>query len=135
VSEIRLLSAEDFDALAHIWSRAYPGAKIVSQEDRESFRERALRLHEEDPTSNFYGLFRDGRLLGVMCFHDFDMKFLGARVPAGGVGQVAVDLLHKKEHVAKEMMVFYLRHYRDQGTPLAVLHPFRPDLCRHTDSI
>jgi predicted acetyltransferase len=130
VSEIRLLSAQDFDALAHIWTRAYPGAKVVSDEDRERFRDRALKLHEEDPTSNFYGLFRDDRLLGIMCFHDFEMNSLGARVPAGGVGQVAVDLLHKKEHVAKEMMGFYLRHYRDRGFPLAVLYPFRPDFYR-----
>ena len=129
MSEIRLLSAGDFDALAHIWSTAYPGAKIVSDEDRARFRDRALKLHEEDPTSSFYGLFRDGDLLGIMCFHDFLMNFLGAQVAAGGVGQVAVDLLHKKEHVAKEMMGFYLRHYRERGVPLAVLYPFRPDLC------
>ncbi len=130
MSDIRLLATQDFQALANIWSTAYPGAKIVTEEERERFRERALRLHEEDPTSNFYGLFREGRLLGIMCFHDFHMNFLGARVPAGGVGQVAVDLLHKKEHVAKEMMGFYLRYYRERGEPLAVLYPFRPDFYR-----
>ena len=130
MSEIRLLSAPDFQALAHIWSTAYPGAKLLSQQDRERFRDRALGLHEEDPTSNFYGLFRDGRLLGIMCFHDFHMSFLGAQIPAGGVGQVAVDLVHKKEHVAKEMMGFFLRHYRGLGTPLVALYPFRPDFYR-----
>ena len=130
MSEIRRLSAHDFDALTHIWSTAYPGAKVFTEEERERFRERALRLHEEDPTSNFYGLFRDGCLLGVICFHDFQMNFLGARVPVGGVGQVAVDLLHKKEHVAKEMMGFDLRYYRERGAPLAVLYPFRPDFYR-----
>ena len=127
MSEIRLLSAQDFDALTHVWSTAYPGAKIVTKEEQERFQERALRLHEEDPMSNFYGLYRDGRLLGVMCFHDFQMNFLGARVPAGGVGQVAVDLTHKKEHVAKEMMSYFLRHYRQRGTPIVLLYPFRPD--------
>jgi predicted acetyltransferase len=127
VSDIRRLSAEDFDALTHIWSTAYPGAKVFTEEERERGRERALRLHQDDPTSNFYGLFRDGRLLGIMCFHDFQMNFLGARVPAAGVGQVAVDLRHKKEHVAKEMMSYFLRHYRERGTPIVLLYPFRPD--------
>jgi predicted acetyltransferase len=127
VSEIRRLVVQDFDALTHIWSTAYPGAKVFTEEERERFRERALRLHEEDPTSNFYGLFRQGRLLGIMCFHDFQMNFLGARVPAGGVGQVAVVLLYKKEHVAKEMMSYFLRHYRQRGTPIVLLYPFRPD--------
>lgn len=127
MSEIRLLTAPDFDALAHIWSTAYPGGKIFTKEERERFKERALRLHAEDPTANFYGLFRNGRLLGIMCFYDFDMSFLGARVPAGGVGQVAVDLTHKKEHVAKEMMSYFLQHYRERGTPIVLLYPFRPD--------
>jgi predicted acetyltransferase len=43
---------------------------------------------------------------------------------------VGVDLLHKKEKVAKEMILFYLRHYRRRGYPLAALHPFRPDFYR-----
>jgi predicted acetyltransferase len=127
VSEIRLLSAQDFEALTHIWSTAYPGAKVLTEEERERFRERALRLHKEDPTSDFYGLFRGGRLLGIMCFHDLQINFLGAQVPAGGVGQLAVDLLHKKEHVAKEMMSYFLRHYRERGKPIVLLYPFRPD--------
>lgn len=127
MSDIKRLSAQHFDTLTHIWSTAYPGAKISTEEERERFKERALRLHEEDPTANFYGLFRDGRLLGIMCLYDFSMNFLGARIPAGGVGQVAVDLLHKKEHVAREMMSYFLHHYRERGAPIALLYPFRPD--------
>jgi len=130
MSEIRLLSAPDFQALTRIWAGAYPGAKIVTEEERERFQEQALRLHEEDPTANFYGLFRDGRLLGIMCFYDFEVNFLGTLMPAGGVGQVAVDLLHKKEHVAKELIGFFLRHYRERGVPLLALYPFRPDFYR-----
>jgi predicted acetyltransferase len=127
MTEIKQLSASDFAALAHIWATAYPGAKIFSEEEREQFRERALRLHQDDPTSSFYGLFRDGELQGIMCLHDFRMNFLGTDILAGGVGQVAVDLVHKKEHVAKELMVYFLRHYRERGAPLVLLYPFRPD--------
>lgn len=127
MSEIRILSAQDFDALSHIATTAYPGFKIVTPEDRERFRDRMLQLHQEDPTANFHGLFRQGRLLGTMCLYDFAMHFLGTSVPTGGVGQIAVDLTHKKEHVAKEMMLFFLREYRRRGAPLVTLYPFRPD--------
>jgi predicted acetyltransferase len=127
MSDIRILSAPDFGALAHIFATAYPGAKIVSQEEEERFRERVLQLHEEDPTANFYGLFRDGHLLGIMCLYDFTMNFLGARIPVGGVGQVAVDLAHKNEHVARDMMAYSLRHFRERSAPLVALYPFRPD--------
>ena len=131
MSEIRILSASDFDALARIFADAYPGIKLVSDEDRERFRLRALKLHEEEPTAHFHGLFRDGQLLGIMCLYDFSMNFLHTRIPVAGVGQVAVALPHKREHVAKEMMRYFLRHFRELGTPLVALYPFRPDFYRN----
>ena len=127
MSDIRILTADDFDALVALWADAYPGAKI---EDRARFKERLLKVQQEDPTTNFYGLFREGHLLGIMCLYDFVSNFLGARVPTGGVGQIAVHLAHKKEHVAKEMVDYFLHHYRDRGAPLAALYPFRPDFYR-----
>jgi predicted acetyltransferase len=42
-----------------------------------------------------------------------------------------VDLAHKKEHVAKEMMIYALRHFRDREVPLVALYPFRPDFYRN----
>lgn len=130
MSEIRILTADDFDAAARIFGDAYPGIKIISEEDRERFKQRALKLHQEQPEAHFHGLFRDGQLLGIMCLYDFSMNFLQARIPVGGVGQVAVALSHKKEHVAKEMMLYFLRHYRQRGVPLVALYPFRPDFYR-----
>lgn len=130
MSEIQRLSPEHVDAFVDIVSNAYPGLKIVSAEDKARSRQRLLQLHEEEPTVALYGLFREGQLLGGMRFHDFTMNFLDTQVPAGGVGLVAVDLLHKREHVAREMMAYFLRHYRGRGAPIAVLYPFRPDFYR-----
>ncbi|MGD2205874.1 MAG: GNAT family N-acetyltransferase [Anaerolineae bacterium] len=127
MSEIRILSPEDFDALVHIFVNAYPGLKI---EDRARFKERVLKLHQEEPTANFYGLFRNGQLLGIMCLYGFQMNFLNVHIPAGGVGQVAVHLAHKKEHVCKEMILYFLRRCRKRATPFAALYPFRPDFYR-----
>ncbi len=131
MSEIRILSSQDFDAFVDIAINAYPGWKVASPEQKERARQRLLELQEE-PTATFYGLFREEQLLGGMCLHDFTMNFLYTRIAAGGVGHIAVDLLHKKEHVAKEMMAYFLHHYRERGAPLAVLYPFRPDLCQWT---
>nr|NIV36534.1 GNAT family N-acetyltransferase [Anaerolineae bacterium] len=128
--ETRELSPEDFDAAARIFGDAYPGFKIASEEERKRFSERARKLHKEEPTAHFHGLFRDGELLGMMCFYDFAANFHQARILVGGIGQVAVALPHKKEHVAKEMMRYFLRHYRDRAAPLTALYPFRPDFYR-----
>ena len=69
MNEIRLLSTSDFDPLARIFADAYPGLKIVSDEDRQRLKQRVLQLHEEEPTAHFHGLFRQGQLLGIMCFY------------------------------------------------------------------
>jgi predicted acetyltransferase len=129
VSDIRPLAERDFDDAVRIFANAYPGMKLISDDDRQRARRSLLELHEE-PTARFYGLFRDGELLGIACLHDFAMNFLHSRIPAGGVGQVAVHLAHKKEHVGKEMMAYSLRYYRERDTPLVLLYPFRPDFYR-----
>ncbi len=124
MNEIRILSADEFGAFARITVDAYPGMITAAE---EKVREHMLKVHQDEPTVAFYGLFREGRLLGGMRFHDFRMNFLGSRVAAGGVGAIAVDLLHKKEHVAKEMMTYFIQHYRERGAPITLLYPFRPD--------
>lgn len=130
MSELRMLAPTDFDSAARIFGDAYPGLGIITEEDRQRFKLRALELHQKEPTAHFHGLFRDGDLLGIMCLYDFRMNFRQSRIHAGGVGQVAVALTHKKEHVAKEMMLYSLRHYLEKGVPLVTLYPFRPDFYR-----
>ena len=127
MSEIRILKEMEFDALVEILDNAYPAFRSTQPEDREKKKARLLEAHNENPLVAFYGLFREGQLRGVMRLHDFTMNFLGVQMLAGGVGAVAVDLLHKKEHVAKEMIDYFLAHYREQGAALAILYPFRPD--------
>jgi len=130
MSEVKRLTERHLDGLIRIVANAYPGFKIVSEEDRKRIGERLLKRMKEDSTTAFYGLFRRKELQGVLRLHDFLMTFASMKIPVGGVGLVGVDLLHKKEKVAKEMILFYLRHYRRRGYPLAALHPFRPDFYR-----
>lgn len=125
-STIRRLTEADFDEFIPIVANAYPGIKIVSAEDRQKFKERLI-VQDKEPTMSFHGLLRDGRLLGGMKFFDFTMKLLSTKALVGGVGLVAVDLLHKKERVAKELITYYLDHYRQQGATMTALYPFRPD--------
>lgn len=126
-TEIRALRDDELDAFVRIGKGAYPGVVIGADELLERVRRTA---GDRDPTITQVGAFRDGELVGVMRYYDFTMAFHGLMLPVGGVGFVAVDLLHKKEHVAKEMIAAYLRHYRGRGAPLAALYPFRPDFYR-----
>jgi predicted acetyltransferase len=124
------LTVEEFAPFVDIVARAFPSWEILTAEDKENTRQHLLKTLEGEPTVHYYGVFRQGQLAGGMRLHDFRMNLRGARIRAGGVGLVAVHLLHKKEHVAREMVEFFLRNCRERGMPLALLYPFRPDFYR-----
>lgn len=127
MTEIRRLTEADFDDFVAIVANAYPNWGLAEEEARQRTKERLLRSHNDDPTSNYYGLFREGRLLGGMRLLDFRMNMLGCTVDAAGLGLVAVHLLHKKEKVARDMVRWFLLRCRERGAVIASLYPFRPD--------
>ncbi|HEV8193403.1 MAG TPA: GNAT family N-acetyltransferase, partial [Ktedonobacterales bacterium] len=57
----------------------------------------------------------------------YTMNVRGARLKARGIGMVAVDLAHKKEHVARDLVRFFVESCRADDAPFALLYPFRPD--------
>lgn len=125
-TEIRPVTPDDYPQFARIMGEAYPGIGILNADARERYAnglEKALR----DERRTLYAAFRDGTMIGVMCLHDFTMNVRGQLVPSGGVGSIAVDLAHKRKHVAKELMQFYIAHYRQQNANMLLLWPFRPD--------
>lgn len=126
---IREVHDSELDELARITIEAFPGMKVDSQEARDRMLERLLKVKKE-PIVHFFGAFEDGRMIGVMRCYDFTMKLHSIRTLVGGVGGVAVDLRHKKAHVAADMIRFYLDYYRRNDAALAALYPFRPDFYR-----
>ncbi len=126
---IRKLNTEDFPQFINITANAYPGIKIVTAEDNKRMQERTAQM-AQDPSIRFYGLFEENEMWGGMRFHDFTMKLLSTETLVGGLGGVAVDLLHKKERVAYEMVQFFLHHYREKGACMTTLYPFRHDFYR-----
>lgn len=124
--EIRALADGDWAEAARIQAEAYPGVGIVTAADRERAQQNMIDWNER-PTVSFYGLFEEEKLLGMMRLHDFQMRLLSTRALTGGVGGVAVALRHKKEKVGRDLLLYFLRHYRQQGACLTALYPFRPD--------
>jgi len=125
--EIRKLDERDLQQAVVVGANAYPGFGIRSEEGRKRFYEHSLEEMREDSHMEPFGLFEDGRLHGIMKLYEYQMTVLTQQVPVGGVGFVAVDLMHKKEHVCRDMMRFFLQRCRERGSPLAILYPFRPD--------
>lgn len=112
-----------------IMANAYPGMNVNSEADRERFWQRTEQMLA-DPAVRNWGLFADDDLLGLMRLFDFTMTLHETAVLVGGVGSVAVNLAHKKQKVARDLIQFFLRHYREKGAALTALYPFRPDFYR-----
>ena len=122
----KLSSKEDFTAFTDIVGNAYPGFNIETEEQKKKFIENSMRVQEENPFVTFYGVFDEDNLLGGMRYHDFKMNLLSEKIKVAGIGLIAVDLLHKKEKVAKTIMTDFIEHYRNQGISMAILYPFSP---------
>lgn len=122
---IRQLDVLDIDKFTEIAYNAHP--YDASKKDVKNFFKWTL---ENDKGSNLYGLFRNNELLGGMKLYDLRMNLLSKKIDVGGVGAIAVDLLHKKEKVCKEMMKYFMKHYKDKGLSLVILYPFRADFYR-----
>jgi predicted acetyltransferase len=126
MSQVRELSEADLDDFIAILANSYPMFQLNTADDRQRTKQRLLARVTE-PTNHFYGLYREGTLVGGMLLHDFMMNYLSIKLKAGGVGLVAIDLLHKKTHGAKELIDFFLKYYKKQGATMTLLYPFRPD--------
>jgi predicted acetyltransferase len=127
MSRITLLSEQEIADFVTIAFHAYPKVFAPGEENKDKTIKRFIEIQKNYPSQNFYGLYRDGQMLGGMQLHNFMMKLHFVKIPVGGVGSVGVDFLHKKEGVCKELITYFLNHYRDQGYNLVALYPFRPD--------
>jgi predicted acetyltransferase len=106
---------------------AYPGIMQNTTDFKERFYYNLVDLQENDDSINLFGLFRDNKLVGGMRIHHYKMNLFSNTIEVGGVGLVAVDLLHKKEKVAKELIDYFIHYFKELGTSLVMLYPFRPD--------
>ena len=126
LSTIKHIPRGDLEQFVQIVADAYPAMDLNSGDANRRTVDNLEQSYIEDQRQLF-GLYRDGSLLGGMFLYDFNMMIHADIVETGGIGLVAVHLLHKKEKVAKELIDFALDYYRKRKAPLVSLYPFRPD--------
>ena len=128
MNEIRLLKADDdFIRFADIATNAYTAISPYTEEAKLHLKQLLQKKQENDDTLDFYGLFENEKLIAGMRTHTYEMNLHQTMIQVGGVGQVAVDLLHKKEHAAKALIEYFLTLFRSKNISLVALYPFRPD--------
>jgi predicted acetyltransferase len=130
MSEIRIVTEDEYPEVIRIAVEAYPSMGVNNREGMLSWEKR-FKTMARDKSWTPYGVFRDGKMVGIYRNFDFTMNVRGNLIPAGGLGMVAVDLTHKKEHIAKEIVESFLTHYHRKGEPMTTLWPFRLDFYHH----
>jgi predicted acetyltransferase len=123
VDAIREITSREMGDFMRIVLNGYPRLDMPLETEALGFSERILN-EAGDPSLSHIGFFRDDEMHGVMRCHDLQMNFHGKMIPVGGMGLLAVDLLHKKEHVAKKLMEYYHGLYLKKGACMTLLYPF-----------
>lgn len=126
-SIIRKLETQEIPSFVDIAVNAYPGTMQNTPDVKERLTAMLTTLQEKEKTIEFYGVFRDSKLVGGMRIHYFEMNLYSRIIEVGGVGLVAVDLLHKKEKIAKDLIRYFIEHFVKRNVSLVALYPFRPD--------
>ncbi|WP_427109073.1 GNAT family N-acetyltransferase [Lysinibacillus xylanilyticus] len=123
----KLLKEEDFIRFVDIVVGAYPGRMGGLQPTKEQLKALFMHNQNNDASIHYYGLWEGNKLVGGMRLHDFEMNLFSKMIPIGGVGLVAVDLLRKKEKVAKELIDNFFKVFLEKNVHFVALYPFRPD--------
>ena len=129
MKQIKKIPKKDVDQFIKIAGDAYPGINIHTSEDRKRVKTRISKRFDCKNTT-FYGVYDKNELLAGIVFYDFTMNLFGHKVKAGGGGFLAVSLLHKKEHLARDICRYFFQWYRKHKAPFTLLWPFRPDFYR-----
>ena len=117
---IRKLEMKDLPEIWRIANLSYP-----PYGDKEAKREKYLRRALSERTSGeFYGCFEAEEMVGCLELYDFRMNLRGCQIQVGGVGFIAVDIFHKRQGVAGEMLAFCERYFRERQIPVLVLYPY-----------
>ena len=115
---VRKLNIDEFEQFQKIVMRAYPVMlpDNFSEEARQGWLERMKKSSEDSQSTRTYcGVFDADRLLGGMIYFDYTMTVFSQHLPVGGVGLICVDLMYKKQHVAKAKNVVWFGYSHNQG--------------------
>ncbi len=124
---IRKVEGNEIKRFVELLANAYPTRVARNPDNLAMTGFQLLERLACDAGQSVRGFYRDGTMIGGMIVYDYLMTYRQNRLLIGGVGSVAVELLHKKEKVCREMIRFFLQQARRKHQPLVALYPFRPD--------
>ncbi|MGM0842764.1 MAG: GNAT family N-acetyltransferase [Bacillota bacterium] len=116
MKEIKLINKLTYESFCTLANRAFSGLNA----------HKWLKDHiEETPSESLYGLFKEDHLIAGMRTFMFEMNFNQTTISVGGVGMLVVDMLHKKEGNAYQLVKYFYELNKSKGVNLVMLNPFK----------
>ncbi|MCK8061212.1 MULTISPECIES: enhanced intracellular survival protein Eis [unclassified Fusibacter] len=120
---IQPITKDNLKEYTRIQQRAYAGVFSGTPEEFEKLIKVYAGLLLGDDCFLF-GVYHKDTMIGCYMTYDFTLNFHGNPVRASGIGSVAVDLIHKKEGVAKFLIKEWLSGSLEEGNLFCTLYPF-----------
>ena len=114
----RVARRTDVETLADLGHRAY---RVNSLEKRREFYTDHPRFTIRDVRVGEL----DGQIVASLVFYPLTAFLRGHRVPALGIGSVAVSPEHRRRGVGETLLKSALREMRQNGDPMSLLYAFR----------
>ncbi|WBW95172.1 GNAT family N-acetyltransferase [Oceanirhabdus sp. W0125-5] len=120
---IREIKKSECIDLAKVAANSYPGSGLGNA-SVDRINKWLETIVDDRPNERLIGYFDNGKLLGGLRLLNFKMNLRSKIVNAQGIGLVCVDLLHKKERIAKELMEYTLNNAEKEKVSIILLDPF-----------
>lgn len=123
--DIRFIRPEEVEQLARNVVTGFPSK---TPEALLTHMENELHSPEE---GRYLGCFtEDGTLIGSSLLMDFEINVRGKMMKMGGTAYLSTNFLHKKEHIARNLVRVGMGFFAKTGTAVGALHPFNPAFYR-----
>lgn len=90
-----------------------------------------FRNNPQISLEDFWVCEREAKIIGLFAIYKFLIYRNGRKVPAGGIGSVAVSAEARRERIAYWMMYRAIEIMDQNNVPLSILYPFRHSFYHH----
>ncbi|RAP26082.1 hypothetical protein C2W64_02098 [Brevibacillus laterosporus] len=120
---IKKMKQTELHEFAQIFVNAYPG-RGYTEDHINGTKKWFSDVVDQEPEQQLFGAYRDGQLVGGMILYTMKMNLISHSIQTGGIGAVAVDLLHKKEKVSLDLFRYAFKSFLEEGIHFISLYPF-----------
>jgi len=128
--EIKIIPKEDYKKMSQIQQSAYASSFKGTKDEIQILSDIFSDLTENGDIRAI-GAYDGEMMLGCVLYYEFQTNFHHEMIRTAGIGSLAVDLLHKKKHVANALINHSFELARQKGADLYYLYPFSTKFYRN----